>query len=112
MKEYKLWLQIQNLIPVKFYPYSSRVTHRFLFQSHNFKKEEHDFLEELGNQLIRQTIIPWDNKIVIECEITITLPNQTISNIFIGCYDECWSIGLGVRSDENVKSIWVSYLTK
>lgn len=112
MKEYKLWLRIENLKPIKFYHYTSCTVYRILSQSFNYKTEEHDFLEELGNKLqmlIQEKGIAWDNKVVIECELD---KNRTyikeMSNIFIGKYDGRWSVGFGVWCDEWIKPIEIN----
>lgn len=105
--EYKFWLKIGNLKPVRFYRYTSGVSYVILKQSHNYKTEEHSFLEELGNQL--RSLIPqnlWDNKVVVECEMISEHPSQKAkSNIFIGKSDNCWKVGLGVWSDDWVEPI-------
>ena len=109
MKDYKLWLKIENLKPIRFYPYTSGTLNRVLCQSFGYKTEEHDFLQELGNalqQMIVEKGIAWDNKVVIECELTCTrFDTKIISNIFIGKYDGQWSVGFGVWSDEWIEPI-------
>jgi hypothetical protein len=106
MKEYKMWLTIENLIPIKFYPYTSGVDYRILAQNHNYKTEEHDFLEELGNKLhdiVVSTGINWDNKVVVECLVKSATPNETFAHVFIGKYDGRWSVGLSCWSDPWIK---------
>lgn len=109
MKEYKLWLKIENLKPIKFYPYTSGTVNRILSQSFNYKTEEHDFLQELGAKLqsiVTEKGIVWDNKVVIECELCPTRTDiGAMSHIFIGKYDGQWSVGFGVSSDEWIKPI-------
>lgn len=109
MKNYKFWLTVENLIPVKFYPYTSIVMFTLLSQNHNYKTEEHDFLEILGNeikQLVEQRNIYWDNKVVIECKLKHLYPDQkATSSIFIGKYDGKWFVGLGVLCDSWIDPI-------
>lgn len=108
MNEYNYWLRLENLQPIKFYPYTSRVINRVLTQNHNYKTEEADFLEDLGNKLKTVIVsqgIYWDNKVVIECKLTNTAQKSTCGNIFIGKYDNLWSVGFGVMSDDWINPI-------
>ncbi|MBC7088683.1 MAG: hypothetical protein H5T96_09510 [Tissierellales bacterium] len=108
MNNYKIWLKIENLIPIAFYAYTSGVNAKILSQNHNYKTDEHDFLEKLGEQLIDKLVdkVQWDNKVVVECKIVINRDDQkAVSNIFIGRYDNIWSVGFGVWGDEWIEPI-------
>lgn len=104
MEKYKFWLKPENFKVVAFYPYTSGTERKILTQSHNYKTEESDFLDTFGNaikEMVLEKGCYWDNKVVVELEFISkhTKPVKT-SNIFVGYYDNIWSIGLDVWQDE------------
>jgi hypothetical protein len=103
MKEYRFWLKPEQYKVVAFYPYTSGVDRKILAQDHNIKTDEHDFLENFCNSVKDMALAKgcvWDNKVVIELEPIETRHNhRKSSNIFVGCYDGTWSVGLGVWQD-------------
>ena len=104
--------KIQDLKPVKFYRYTSGVTHKILSQNHNYKTNEHHYLNKIGTEvkeLVKSKGINWDNKVVVECELLYTHSDmKSKSNIFISYYDNIISIGLSVWSDKWVEPIIIN----
>lgn len=103
MREFELFMNLEDYEIVAFYPYTSCVVTRILSQNHNYKTEEHDFLGRFGNAVLEQAIAMGchnDNKIVIELKYKHSDFILKHSNIFVGHYDNIWSIGLGVHQDE------------
>lgn len=104
MKEYKLWLNPEKFKVVGFYPYTSGVERKILSQYHNYKTDDHDYLDYFCNSVKDMAIAKgciWDNKVVVELEPISTNHNHVkASNIFVGCYDGLWSVGFGVWQDE------------
>lgn len=99
---------------VGYYPYTSFVSMRLLEQNHNYKTEEHDFLNEIGmcvRDKIESLDLRWDNKVVIELEHINTLNCYfKESNIFIGWCDGNWSLGLGVwQPDSYTKNLNINF---
>jgi len=86
---------------VGFYPYTSHVIHAIVSQSRNYKLKDHEIIEEFGNRVLKAAIAKGcvhDNKIVIEIKPKAACAAEIIvcSNIFVGYYDNLWSIGFGV----------------
>jgi len=105
MKYFTDTFKIEDLRVVGFYPYTSGTIFRILEQSHNYKTPEHDFLESFGNKVLALAEAKGcrqDNKIVIELAFNNDNYRSLTktSNIFVGYYDNVWSIGLGVWQDE------------
>ena len=104
MKDYKFWLNSNKYKVVGFYPYTSGVDFKLLSQSFNMKTEEHDFLEKFCNEIKNMALakgVIWDNKVVIEIQPILSRNDRIkASNVFVGCYDGIWSVGLGVWQDE------------
>ena len=100
MREYILWLKSTNFEVAAFYPYTSIVCNRILSQDHNYKSDEHDFLEKFGNEVLEMIVqkgLKIDNKIVVELKSKISNDFFCFkSNIFVGFKDGCISVGLGV----------------
>lgn len=98
------WMKSENYKVVGFYPYTSGVENKFLSQNFNYKTDEHDFLETFCNSVKEMAIAKgciWDNKVVVELEPISTNHNHVkASNIFVGYYDNVWSVGLGVWQDD------------
>jgi hypothetical protein len=107
--EINLWLMQKKLRPVAFYGYTHGVSHVFLAQSHNYETDEHYLLEDLGS-FIRSYVesrgVQWDNKVVVRCKlISFHAEVKELSDIYIGCYDGRWSVGLGLWGDSWCKPI-------
>jgi hypothetical protein len=110
MNEILFWLEAVQLTPIKFYPYISGVALKVLSQkTHDEQSREYLTLERIGNFVKNQVEakgVAWDNKVVIQCVVKKIHPDSVdTSNIFIGKYDNIWSIGFGVWSDFGVNSI-------
>ena len=83
-----------DLVPIKFYPYTSTVVNR-IYQ-HTFTSNKDDEIASFRRWLINRfkevgIKCEIDNKIVFECEIEG-------KKIFYGFYDFTFSVGFGVRS--------------
>lgn len=104
MRTYDLHLNLNNFKVTGFYPYTSGTVCRFLEQNHNYKTDEHDFLQEFGAKVKLKAEAKgchWDNKVVVE--LTSTNPSVVTPKIYVGQYDNLWSIGCGVWQDEWLK---------
>jgi hypothetical protein len=104
MREFKSEFNPNHWTVVGFYPYTSLVNVTIMTQQHNYKNEDHDFLEFIGNHFKDKAIglgCNWDNKVVVQ----IVYTQKTISNhsekafLYIGRKDGIWSLGLGVVHD-------------
>ncbi len=87
-----------------FFPYTSTVIQRIGEQNHNYKTDDHDFLEDLGNkvrELAEAKGCKWDNKVVVE--LTYKFECAVQPKIYLGQYDGKWNLGLGVSQDEWLK---------
>jgi hypothetical protein len=84
---------------LSFFPYPSGVRHQLLSQSHNYESEEHTFLDEFGELMLKEfeneTGFRRDNKIVIEFTPVNFKDNEKYSSLFLGYKDNVFSIGLG-----------------
>lgn len=103
------WVNLRDLKPIRFYRYKSSTINRF-FEISTWRKEEKkkykeqlEFFESFKRKVLRYKVlvdnkkyqIRWDNKVVIECKV-----KGVDNTIFIGCFDETWSIGLGRCGDK------------
>ena len=95
-----MWLKADCFKVVGFYPYTSIVQKRICEQSHNYKTEDHDFIEDFGTAIQKQAIdlgVLWDNKVVVEIAAKESNGFFTEeSNLFVGYKDGRISIGLSV----------------
>ncbi len=105
MKEFFFMFNINHWTVTGFYPYTSSVICRLFAQSHNYKVEEHDFLDTLGasvKQMAEDKGCSWDNKVVVE--ITYSYKDAEVpAKLYIGWYDGRWSVGIGVSQDDWLK---------
>lgn len=104
---YTYWLKIENLKIVKFFPYTTAVSHRILSQNHNYKTDCHDFLNYLWLGLevkAKELGIHLDNKIAFKCEFyepNVGVMFKEQSAIYIGKYNGIIHVGFGVfQNDE------------
>lgn len=109
--KYKLWLQALYYDVVAFYPYTSVISNRILEQSHNYKTEEHDFIQKFADDIkskAEELDCEWDNKVVVEIQLRkskLYNEQRKDSNLFVGYYDGKISIGLGVWLPDAPKNI-------
>jgi hypothetical protein len=101
MNHYKIWLQAKDFNIVAFYPYTSIVSTTILEQNHNYKTDEHDFIQAFADKIWKKAEAlgcRWDNKIVVELSLDKSNHDtfRIDSNIFVGWYDGKISIGLGI----------------
>lgn len=105
MKQFILFFKSEDWQITGFFPYTSLVCDSILAQNHNYKTDEHDFLDKIWKELwskAEQLGCQDDNKIVLQ----ITKPNKmkgysSIDSImYIGMYDGKISMGLGMWQDE------------
>jgi hypothetical protein len=114
------FFEASNLIPVKYYRYSSRISLSFyeldtnseesrtqyaadIRRFHDLKRKclsmELEVPDKTGN-LVPLTDI-WDNRVVIECDVANKPPMG--GKIWIGYNDGVYSVGLGCISDRWIK---------
>jgi len=102
-----LWLKPENFKIVAFYPYTSIICNKILGQDHNYKTEEHDFVQAFADAIAlkaKEIGIRMDNKVVIELQFIKSVMPNPCSNIFVGYKDNLRHIGLGVwQPDEYTK---------
>lgn len=94
-------LDNKNVKPIQWWRYKSCVIDR-LFEISTWRDEDKKkyevelmWFEKFKKRILRNNKhVYWDNKIVIECEI-----GKSGAKVFIGYFDESWSIGLGRTGD-------------
>lgn len=99
--EAQFTLKMENFDVVGFFPYTSHVTNVLLSQNHNYKTHYHDLLESFGNEVETAAIAKgcvWDNKVVVKLKPKINPRVDEVDSgyLFVGYYDNIWSVGLGV----------------
>lgn len=89
-----------------FYPYTSTVLYRILEQNHNYKTEEHDFLDTIGEHFQKEAEekgCNWENKVVMEITSTDIFSIVPVK-LYLGKHDGKWSLGLGLDQDKWLKN--------
>lgn len=113
MTQIPYWITLDKLKFKKFYKYKSSVTDRF-FEIQTWREKDKEkyadqieFFEAFKKKLLKKKLVVngeetklyWDNKVVIECEV------KSGAIIFIGCFDEVWSIGLQRVGDNWIEGL-------
>jgi hypothetical protein len=110
MKEFFFMFNINHWTVTGFYPYTSSVICRLFAQSHNYKVEEHDFLDTLGasvKQMAEDKGCSWDNKVVVEITYSYkdaeVLLNYTLVGMIV---DGVWALVfpkmIGLKTEINI----------
>lgn len=94
-------LNLQNWEITAYYGYRSSVIDRIATQSHNYKTQEHDFLEKIWSFVWEKAELKGfklDNKIVLQLTNVCVLSDSPKSVLYIGRYDNIISLGLSMYS--------------
>ena len=105
MKNYNIWLKADYFDIIAFYPYTSIVHMRLLEQNHNYKTEEHDFIQSFADEIwvkAEELGCKRDNKIVVEIKSKVLKDCFNInSSLFVGWHDGQISIGLSMYQPDS-----------
>lgn len=107
MKPFLFWLRPERFVPVKFYPYTSIVTHVLYESRQKVTTSEHFYVQHFAKVIkekVKEMGMEWDNKVVVEIA-SINMANDPAyktSTLFIGYKDGRITIGLGVwKTDDS-----------